>query len=58
MNKHTLHINQRELTAYLPAQHRPKAPTLLAFPDSPAEADALAAKAQISAAAQTQPCSN
>lgn len=43
MNKHTLHINQRELTAYLPAQHRPNAPTLLAFPDSPAEADALAA---------------
>ena len=43
MNKHTLHINQRELTAYLPAQHRSNAPTLLAFPDSPAEADALAA---------------
>ena len=43
MNKHTLHINQRELTAYLPAQHRPDAPTLLVFPDSPAEANALAA---------------
>ena len=43
MTKHTLTLQNRELTAYLPAHHRPDAPTLLVFPDSPAEADALAA---------------
>ena len=43
MTKHTLTLQNRELTAYLPARHRPDAPTLLVFPDSPAEADALAA---------------
>ena len=43
MTKHTLTLQNRELTAYLPARHRPDAPTLLMFPDSPAEADALAA---------------
>ena len=43
MTKHTLTLQNRELTAYLPARHRPDSPTLLVFPDSPAEADALAA---------------
>ena len=43
MTRNTLTLQNRELTAYLPAQHRPDAPTLLVFPDSPAEADALAA---------------
>ena len=43
MTKHTLTLQNRELTAYLPARHRPDAPTLLVFPDIPAEADALAA---------------
>lgn len=43
MTKHTLTLQNCELTAYLTAQHRPDAPTLLVFSDSPAEADALAA---------------
>lgn len=43
MTRNTLTLQNRELTAYLPARHRPDAPTLLMFPDSPAEADALAA---------------
>lgn len=43
MTRNTLTLQNRELTAYLPARHRPDAPTLLVFPDSPAEADALAA---------------